>query len=1622
MNKKNENDKNNQSQSFHDRLTMFQNKNQDVQAKKVDKNNESEFSIKKTKTNRTIFQPKNIQNFEGNIIKNHKIEEIPKGTNNFLNIINQLNEKEEKNKNKDSKNLEKTEKTDNKNEKPPVKKSSFQQNLSKFPSAVKEKFENKDNSVIKNNKNIQETLSDKKKFQKKESFMIEDKKEVKEILVDKDNGFKKKINLFNQNNNSLNNEIKIDENIKQEPISSRSGSMSVKEKIKLMGDTKKEENEKKAINKEDIFKKKETYQKITNEKKKQEKSSFFQKAKSGNQNIKEKKDEIKDEKAKNSKPPPVTRTSTNPQTINAIKQKILDMQKQNNENNINKNKNKKEDSKLTKGRIDASILDKLKLFYQPKDKNQKQSQENIISNNNNSSINKNVENKFQKKISKNLENKTINEKKIEISNTKEKETNIEQITPIKTKEDEMTLSNNTPRKLNLKEIFKNMNIDQVASNVKERKREEIMKYAQKKNEEESQINFNEKEGESDNENEIENEEKEKEEDLIEDEKEEYNKMLVMIDNHESQEMNEQTENDFFENNVQNLENNTNKIEKNNNSNEEIERKGTLKEITSFLGKMFLERQKSFKNIENKKDLINKKIENKEIIENLEINKNINIDKLKKVKKFSSANMEIQEEKSISKKLNKSISLESNDNDRIENIKKENDLRSTVLSQNSNISLEKSENAEIFLEKESISQNTVIKNDSFCESFFLASFSKENGKILDNTENIKGECNHSICAILPAMQPEIIYKYPKEDTKGLEINNLAASICYPTGIKLCYEENEENIKTVKNYRSSFTNQVGERFFAVIYHFYLKMVNNDVECLYNETPIKHQIRAYQDELYASLNDEFDEEILKKINIYGEINFRKYVYVPYCLCLISKYPFIEQMEKCLESIMMSINNDEKNIFGLNKLIAYIVKSIPAPPQQSKIIFPLPYYNKFVEIQQPFFKDITQFGDNPIYILNLKISPSHILSLFKLIILEQKVLVIGKDNDTISQFILNFISLIYPFEWIHTFIPIMSEKMNKFLQAFLPFFNGMNLSLYEKAKPILAKASKGVYIFNIDDDKIDINSNLKVNAKYIKASAYIKKHFPSLPRNLESLILKELKTIKNKNDFAKEDYDKFNANLRIKSLFIYVFAELLQDYHKYSYIIDDYPVFNSFLMIKDKKSDKKFFKEFTSTQLFQMFIQNSLFKEKDKKSHFEECLHLYMELKNKGLGPSYVYPKLYNNLKKEYLSYFQIKNNYIIKPFFIKEFEKIEEEYINKKKIMRLSNVSLFLSKQYEQQIDINYNYHGVLKENKRIIERPIDLNNDNDPEDFDIFLLPGQDINKLINNNNNQKSDNSKEDGTYKKTNSFKMGIISDEKENNIKMTQCMPNKENDLTEDEKDEIKDNIRETMTRIYRSDVSRLEEDKKTIMLSMEKQFGRDYFVSILNTGNIEERSIKIVIEESYDFFGYVIFNSLLNILKLEENKHNYLCSIKLLKACLCIKTMKNKKEILLSDDLYYKLEDYSFFKKPLFWKYWIEDDLTKNDLQVLQRYKQLNMNFEECYYYDDEESEDYLIYLKHSYEVLDNLTSLMIKMKLKNSFIISIIIDLIKEYIIREKDYQQLMHEVVNELQLYKKLSNLK
>ena len=410
--------------------------------------------------------------------------------------------------------------------------------------------------------------------------------------------------------------------------------------------------------------------------------------------------------------------------------------------------------------------------------------------------------------------------------------------------------------------------------------------------------------------------------------------------------------------------------------------------------------------------------------------------------------------------------------------------------------------EIFLNPIEIPEE--VKNESFCEGFFIASFPKENGKVENDSEEYKSDCGHKECSSLPAMQPEIIYRYPEKDTKELEINNLAASICFPFGIKICYDEiNAPSV--VKNYYSSITNQTGDRFFILTYHFYIKMMNGNFVQQYQIHPIKYLTMKFCNDYYETIETDssLQEKIQLKLEEFSELNFREIVNIPFCFCLISKHPFFNQMEKCLESIKSEISNYSYNGNDLHKLIKYIVKEIPFPKQHSKIEFPLPNIPEINELANPYLEDLTLVGPNPSILFNF-FSVDNIILIFRLMLFEQKILFVDSELQRLGEVTNAFISMIYPFQWIHTFIPIMSAQMLKYLQAFLPFINGIHVNLYEYAKDILDEAEEGVYIVHISNNTIDINWDK--SSKKVKIIKKINENIPNLPKHIEKELYNQL------------------------------------------------------------------------------------------------------------------------------------------------------------------------------------------------------------------------------------------------------------------------------------------------------------------------------------------------------------------------------------------------------------------------------------------------------------------------------------------------------------------------------------
>ena len=923
---------------------------------------------------------------------------------------------------------------------------------------------------------------------------------------------------------------------------------------------------------------------------------------------------------------------------------------------------------------------------------------------------------------------------------------------------------------------------------------------------------------------------------------------------------------------------------------------------------FTNRNRSNNNNDNKYNNLNKSqtILNKNTDKNNNLNKSQDINIKKETKiipnkqsiKQNETNLilkknndiQTQSSKNITKIFTKSASssnLKINNNlknklpklstKQLEQLKIIDDTQSTSISSNRSSITElvlDSINYNIFLEqeKQSIKENKNIKErETFCEGFFIASFPKVNGKVIENSFSFRPPCGHIKCAKLPAMKPEIIMRYPLNDTKSLDINNLAASICFPTGIKICYFENNPSI--MRDYVTPITNQKGERYYMMTYHFFHKMTNSEFTKTYEENPLKHHLRRFGEAYINLRGEELTEKIINEIQetlkYCEELGFKDFVYIPYCLCLISKYPYIREMEKCLQSIyylmIKQINDDN---IELNKLIMFLIHSVPIPiNRNSKLKFYIPYYNNGIEIACPKLNDINIININVSMLLNL-FSIDNIIIILRLILFEKKLLFVDDNYERLSNVIDIFISLIYPFQWIHTYIPIMSEEMINYIETFLPFVNGVHNSLLPLIKKLIKENACEVenssnsgnnsnienedvfYLIYITGNKIGLSSEFKNIFRDEKV--YIQENIPNLPPRLEKDLYNKLKKIKNEinlyiNTNNNNNYNNLKTNLnrfdlRLRNTFIELFVEMFNDFYKYLCLLDNNDVvFNKKLFIKGKQfQDRKFYEEFIDTQIFQQFIQTVTIN--DDLNYFKTMI-VHNKIYTKYLSPNS------NNKNDSY--YFMIPDCFENCNNDIKSIEKIMKEYCYIK--------------------DIKTNDNGILPNTQRILSsiKFID-NNKYKNDNCSIYLLPQFKNNNSIYNDKDMEKLNI---NFLKKFENYKSNIdtINEDDENdttNSNKIKLNINKKKDImSEKEKDNLEEYIKDFTIKIFSSEKLNIYNPKlKTeIQNSISNTHGRLYFINLL-LKNLSNNNI-ILLEYSYfNFLGTLIYNLILSTLKIEE------------------------------------------------------------------------------------------------------------------------------------------------------------
>ena len=808
-----------------------------------------------------------------------------------------------------------------------------------------------------------------------------------------------------------------------------------------------------------------------------------------------------------------------------------------------------------------------------------------------------------------------------------------------------------------------------------------------------------------------------------------------------------------------------------------------------------------------------------------------------------------------------------------------------------------------------------ERETFCEGFFIASFPYKKAQVIENSQSFPSACGHTKCSVLAAMKPEIIMRYPLKDTKDLELNNLAATICFPTGIKVCYNE-EEPTNMIDDYLTSITNQKGERYYMMTYHFYQKISNNEYTKLYEMHPLKNHLMKFGDSYLTLSDDGFTEKIIKKVqetlDLCEELGFRDYVYVPFCICIISRYPYGYELTRCLQSIF-NILSEEKIMssiqtdFKINDLIMYLINSVPIPIEKNtRVKFYVPFFKNGISLKFPKLDEISIVNINYKQLLQV-FSIDNFIIILRLLLLEKKILFIDDDYTRLSEVTDAFLSLLYPFKWVHTYIPIMSDQMLKYLETFLPFVNGIHSSLMPLVNQVFINGeiddSEDVFLINNKEGKIDLSSNVKKKTK--KVSKYIQANVPALPSAIEKKLRSKLCEIKDsfshktqegkRRSIVMRPVDPTQYDKSIRDACLEMFVDMFKDYPKYICMLDNDVVFNKNSFMKTvAKNDKNFFDEFIDSQMFQQFTQ-SIFN--DECNYFNKLISTEGEDNNEFSGTPLAV---------------QIEKVYVITPNYLGTQEKDNNE------------IEKYICNTYPTNLERNSvakdnckNPDGIILPSYRIISSVTMIKDEDYIDDKClIYLLPNQ--NKVIQKKTLMRDTSMKLFDNIKKQNQNANTLEM----HTLKKTVTKSNFKEELKEKERDEIREMVRDSLKMIFKSENINYNDPKnKTEMLSILKnQFGREFFISLLSS-NL--KNVVLLQPNSFSFLGFLIYNVLVESVQMAETDKLLEEIYLLIKSTMYFGVEIKKKTKTLFEDIKSKIRDYPIINQKVFWNTWFEKEI---------------------------------------------------------------------------------------------------
>ena len=499
--------------------------------------------------------------------------------------------------------------------------------------------------------------------------------------------------------------------------------------------------------------------------------------------------------------------------------------------------------------------------------------------------------------------------------------------------------------------------------------------------------------------------------------------------------------------------------------------------------------------------------------------------------------------------------------------------------------------------------------------------------------------------LNKFSPEVLDEFPPRDS----VNNNVSMFCFPEGVTI----SDKEIQPTK-FNFVLTDEVGERTFGSVLIFWEKMkrsMRNSIEPRYDEEIQKTKEEIEKEKI--ELEKEIKEKKLKgeKVDEIKEISNEKLkdYYVPKALCILSKFPFFSNCQLFLKELY-KIFNSSSSLIPLERAICGFVDSLYKQSYDKLIRFSI--QNKNIDFYFiPNYGNEWDINDKYLETLFNVLSTDIITTAWQGLLLEKKLFLICSSKETLNQVAHSFLTLLYPFKWIHTYIPILPEKLKAFTESPMPLIFGIPFQIDLNELP---------------DDSLIININKNCFENY-------REEIPKLTGKLKTVLEKKLNKLKEKYQIDKpEDTDKWMDYLdeidpknipekankidpgEIRDVFYDVFIHMFKNYRKYfnwkkdndkekdkekdkkkeqeededEDEEDEAPIeFKREIFLKDHNSsdDGSFLSMFCDTALFSQFISSiSITQQDGSTKFFFECIKKGRD-KNKVFLPNIIPKDIY-------------------------------------------------------------------------------------------------------------------------------------------------------------------------------------------------------------------------------------------------------------------------------------------------------------------------------------------------------------------------------------------------------------